>query len=83
VVDMPTITLSVPENLKREMEQFREINWSEVSREAISEKIKKLELLKVLDKLASKSELTDKDCLELGKKVNKNMLKKLKDKGLI
>jgi len=80
---MPTITLSVPENLKREMKQFREINWSEVSREAISEKIKKLELLKVLDKLASKSELTDKDCLELGKKVNKNMLKKLKDKGLI
>ena len=80
---MPTITLSVPENLKREMKQFREINWSEVSREAISEKIKKLELLKVLDKLASKSELTDKDCLELGKKVNNNMLKKLKDKGLI
>jgi len=80
---MPTITLSVPENLKREMEQFREINWSEVSREAISEKIKKLELLKVLDKLASKSELTDKDCLELGKKVNKNILKKLKDRGLI
>ena len=80
---MPTITLSVPQNLKKEMEQFREINWSEVSRVAISEKIKKLELLKALDKLASKSELTDKDCLELGRKINKNILKKLKDKGLI
>ncbi len=80
---MPTITLSVPVSLKKEMEEFREINWSEVSREAIFVKLKKLKLLKVLDKMASKSELTDKDCLELGRKVNKSMFEELKAEGLV
>ena len=36
---MPTITLSVPEELKHEMDQSREINWSEVARAAIKTKL--------------------------------------------
>ena len=28
---MPTITLSVPEDLKQEMDEFKEMNWSEVA----------------------------------------------------
>ncbi len=67
---MPIITLSVPEELKKEMEKSKFVNWSEVAREAIKEKILQL---RVLDSLASKSKLTEKDALELGKKINKSL----------
>jgi len=70
---LPVITLSVPEELKKEMEKSRFVNWSEVARAAIKEKILQL---KLLDSIASKSKLTEKDALEIGKKINKSMHKR-------
>jgi len=35
---MPTITVNVDDELKERMENHPEINWSEVTRQAISEK---------------------------------------------
>lgn len=70
---MVNITLSVPEDLKKTMEQFPEINWSAVAREAIKEKAVHLAILK---SIASKSRLTEKDALELGRKVNKGLAKR-------
>jgi len=67
---MPTITLSVPEDLKKEMDESREINWSEVARVAIKNKILQLKLLK---QITSKSKLTENDALELGRKINKSL----------
>lgn len=67
---MPTITLSVPEKLKKEMEESKEINWSEVARSAIRQKLSQLRILK---SIAAKSKLTEKDALELGKKINKSL----------
>jgi hypothetical protein len=71
---MPTITLSVPEELKREMEKNKEINWSEVARTAIKTKISHLNILK---SIASKSKLSQKDALELGSKINKSLHERL------
>ena len=67
---MPTITLSVPTELKKEMEESKEINWSQVARTAIQEKIAQLKILK---EIASKSKLTEKDALELGRRINKSL----------
>lgn len=67
---MPTITLSVPEDLKHEMDEAREINWSEVARAAIKIKISQLKVLKAI---STKSKLTEKDALELGRKINKSL----------
>ena len=67
---MPTITLSVPTELKKEMDASKEINWSQVARSAIQEKLAQLKILKTI---ASKSELTEKDALELGRKINKSL----------
>ena len=51
---MVSITLSVPEEIRKTMKNFPEINWSHIVREAIIEKAKvlqtKKELLKDLDK---------------------------------
>ncbi len=67
---MPTITLSVPEDLKRDMDLSKEINWSEVARTAIRSKVAQLKILKAI---SAKSKLTEKDALELGKKINKSL----------
>ncbi|MBN1502934.1 hypothetical protein JW930_05300 [Candidatus Woesearchaeota archaeon] len=67
---MPTITLSVPVDLKREMDEEREINWSEVARTAIK---LKLSQLKILKSISAKSRLTERDALELGRKINKSL----------
>ena len=70
---MVSITLSVPEELKKEMEDHPEMNWSEIARQAIREK---LLLLKKMDLLLSKSKLTEKDALDIGKKINKSVSKR-------
>ena len=73
---MTNITLSVPEDLKKKMDEFPEINWSEVARQAIKQKAVQLEFLK---HFASKSKLTEKDALELGRKVNKGLAKRYRE----
>ena len=72
---MSTITLSVPEELKNEMDEFRDINWSAVAREAIKGRLSQLKLLKLI---SSKSKLSDKDALDLGKKINKSLHERFK-----
>lgn len=72
---MPTITLSVPEDIKKDMEESKEINWSAVAREAIKIKIAQLRILKAI---TTKSKLTEKDALELGRKINASMHERYK-----
>jgi hypothetical protein len=67
------MTLAVPKELKNLMDQFPEINWSEVARKAFREKVEDLKFLK---EFTSKSELTEEDALELGRKVNKALSKR-------
>ncbi|MBX0297958.1 hypothetical protein [Haloarcula nitratireducens] len=64
---MPSITVNVDDDLKARMENHPEINWSEVTRQAIQEKI---EALEVMDELAGQSELTENDVQELAEKIN-------------
>ncbi len=64
---MPTITVNVDDALKERMEKHPEINWSEVTRQAIRNKIEKLELL---DELTADSELTEEDVDEIAAKIN-------------
>lgn len=70
---MVNVTLAVPEELKKEMEKFKIINWSEVAREAI---VKKILQLKILQSFSKDSELTEEDALRLGKEVNKALAKR-------
>ena len=76
---MPNITISVPKDLKARMNKFPEINWSKLTRMLLSQKIKRLELLKELDEVLADSNLTDSDCLELGKKLKKEIAKKYEE----
>ncbi len=70
---MVSVTLSVPEELKKKMDEFPEMNWSEVARQAIWERATQLSVLKAI---TSKSKMTEKDALELGREINKAVAKR-------
>ena len=67
------MTLSLPEDIQREMKQFSEVKWSEVARKAIIEKLKTLELA---ERLAKKSKLTRKDVEEFNDKIKSSASKR-------
>ena len=75
---MPTITLSVSEELKNEMDKNKIINWSAVAREAIREKMLQLQ---ILNDISAKSKLTEKDALAIGRKIKKSMWKRYQAEG--
>src|SRR3989338_1105913 len=70
------VTLSMPEDLKHEMESFKEINWSEVMRSLLAEKLKRLRLLKKLDALTAESSLTEGDVNVLSEKIKEGIAKR-------
>lgn len=63
---MGNITLSIPDDVHKDMKQFAEVKWSEVARRAIIEKLKSL---KLAEHLIKKSKLTDKDVEEFSDKI--------------
>lgn len=65
---MEDFIVSLPPKLKKKMEQFTEINWSEVARKAIDKKVKDLEFL---EEFTLDSTMDEELALELGCKVNK------------
>ena len=67
---MTTMTLAVPEELKRRMDSFREMNWSEVARQAFMQRLEDLELLR---RFKEKSTLTEDDALRLGAEVSRKL----------
>ena len=65
---MGEITIKIPERVKQE---FPEVEWSKVAERAVLEEFRKLATIKLFDELFKHSELTDEDCLKLGKEVNR------------
>lgn len=72
---MTTMTLAVPQELKSKMEQFPEMNWSEIARQAFMQRIRDMDLLK---RFKSESTFTEEDALRLGRAVNKGLAKRYK-----
>ena len=72
---MPNMTLAIPGDLKEKMDRFKEINWSEVARQAIREKTL---LLERMNKMLSGSTMDDASIETHAVKIKKNVLKKHK-----
>jgi len=64
--NMGNITLSMPEEVHKEMKRFSEVKWSEVARKAI---IEKLDALSLAEKLSKQSKLSEKDVKDFSKKI--------------
>ena len=82
--------LQLSKESEEKIKEFPGVDWSNVAEEAIMAKTFELKLSRsrelqkaLLEALASKSKLTEKDALELGRKVDEGISKELKEKGLI
>lgn len=63
---MPNMTLSLPEELHREMRAHPEIKWAEVARAAFRTQLGRLE---IYDRLLSSSKMTQGDAVRLGREI--------------
>jgi len=73
---MPNITLSIPEDIHKEIKKHKEIRWSEIARSALERKVKQLNDLEWMDKALAKSKLTEKDAEEIGNKIKRGIAKR-------
>lgn len=69
---MANITLAVTDEIKKKMNSFPEINWSEIARQAITQRIL---LLEKMNSLLKNSKLSEEDALRLGKEVTRKAAK--------
>jgi len=72
---MPNMTLSIPVELKQKMDRFKEINWSEVARQAILEKTL---LMGRMNQLMTSSRISEPEALYEGRKISRKVSKKHK-----
>jgi post-segregation antitoxin (ccd killing protein) len=74
VVKMPSVSISVSDELKKRLKKNDLVNWSAVARKAFEEELSKIELM---DRLTKNVKATDKDIEELSKKIKRAMAKRL------
>jgi len=67
---MAKMTIRVPDDLKQLLDKHPEINWSEVARQSMREYVYRLE---VAEDIASQSELSDKEALELSEDIKSDI----------
>jgi hypothetical protein len=71
---MANMTLSIPDELLKRMKKFKEIRWSEVARQELERRVTEFE---EIEKIASKSKLTEKDAREISEKIKEGVARKL------
>ena len=67
---MTTVSVSIPEALRKKMAKLDEVNWSAVARNSFEQKVRDIEFLKAF---AMKSKMTEKDAKQMGDKINKEV----------
>jgi len=72
---MTNFTLLIPDDLKKEMDKFPEINWSEVARASMRQKIADLNFLKGF---RVNCEISPEEAEMLGQEMSKLLAKRYK-----
>lgn len=73
---MASVMATLDESLKKDIEHFSWVNWSEVAREAFLKKIKRDEAFKRFDEILENSEMTDELASKLGDELKKRVAKR-------
>ena len=73
---MAEIKVEVPEDLKREVEQVSEIDWSLAVSRLIKEKFERLARLK---RIVSKSEVSEEKAVELSGKISESLARRYEE----
>lgn len=78
---MTTMTLSVPDDIKKQMKQFPQVNWSAIARDALNKELERQQRLEEI-----KRRLTQEDtewAISKGRKLKSGRAQELKKRGLI
>jgi predicted CopG family antitoxin len=70
---MVNMTLSIPEDLYKEMMAHSELKWSDVARQAFEKKVKELHWM---DEVLKNSKVTEEDAERIGHDVKARMRKR-------
>lgn len=68
-----TVSVSVPEDLRKRMQNLDEINWSAVARKAFERTVEDIE---TIQKITEKSKLTKKDAKEIADRIDAEVSRK-------
>ncbi len=72
---MAELKIKIPEDLKRKMDEFG-VDWSPAIRKMIE---KEIHNFMEIERIISKSKMTEEDALELGKRVSKYIAEKFRN----
>ena len=78
---MATMTLSVPEDIKKQMKQFPQVNWSAIARKAVNQELERQQRLSEI-----KRRLAQEDtewAVKMGRKLKQGRAQELRKRGLI
>jgi hypothetical protein len=75
------LTLSIPVELRKEMEQFPEVNWSALMKRLLQSQVKKLILKEQLLKQLESEKEFDAEALRIGDEIKEAVWKKYKQQG--
>lgn len=78
---MVSMTLSIPEDIKRKMENFPEMNWSGFVRKCIESKVDKLTWKEQMLKQLESEAVSDELALKIGDKIKTKAWERLKKEG--
>ena len=73
---MASVMASLDESLKRDIEHFSWVNWSEVAREAFLKRLKRDEAFKRFDEILENSGMTDELASKFGDELKKRVAKR-------
>lgn len=73
---MANMTIRVPDDLKESLDEHPEINWSEVARQSMRAYLARLN---VAEEIASRSELSESDAIELSEDVKSDIAAHYRD----
>ncbi|MBI2548976.1 hypothetical protein HYW21_06510 [Candidatus Woesearchaeota archaeon] len=80
---MASVTFTIPDKVKKDMENLSWVNWSELAREEALKRAKLAREFEEFKKIVSKSRLTEKDADHFAEKAKASMHRQLKKEGLI
>lgn len=73
---MATVTLTLSDDAKGELNRFSWINWSEVAREAFLEKFRRDKVFERFDEILKNSKMTDELAFKLADELKRKVAKK-------
>lgn len=75
---MGTITITLSNRVKSELKKFSWVNWSELAKVELAKVKQRQELFEEVEKILSKSKLTEEDAEKLADEVSLSLAKRYK-----